>query len=358
MGTLSRAAAVRRELPASWHIPYAAHLAPEVIVTRAGDYVQTLRLAGASFESADDETLNNYHERLNVTWRNIASPNVALWVHLIRRREVPRAVPVQGTAFADRLARRYQERLAGETLMVNEVYLTLLFRPVTGVAPSVVSRLVSGHQAGSGERERTSALESCAKLRETVLASLARYEPEVLGVYLHGGRRYSSLLEFFALLVNGESQRVPLPRAPIANLLATTRLLFGSEVIEYRLPTCTRFGAVLGIKEYPTPTVVGMLNGLLSAPFPFVLTQSFTFLTKATGQGLSAFFTLVGTHGLHVSVGLIWLIVMLLQVKTLGFRPMVTRRFYCFGLFWHALDIVWIGVFTIVYLGANSGHAG
>ena len=286
MGTLSRAAAVRRELPASWHIPYAAHLSPEVVVTRAGDYVQTLKLAGASFESADDETLNNYHERLNVTWRNIASPNVALWVHVIRRREVPRAVPVEGTGFADALARRYQERLAGETLMVNEVYLTLLFRPVTGVAPSLVSRLVSGHQAGSGERERTSALESCAKLRETVLASFARYEPEVLGVYLHGGRRYSSLLEFFALLVNGEFQRVPLPRAPIANLLATTRLLFGSEVIEYRLPTCTRFGAVLGIKEYPTPTVVGMLNGLLSAPFPFVLTQSFTFLTKATGQGL------------------------------------------------------------------------
>ena len=286
MGTLSRAAAVRRELPASWHIPYAAHLAPEVVVTRAGDYVQTLRLAGASFESADDETLNNYHERLNVTWRNIASPNVALWVHLIRRREVPRAVPLEGTGFADALARRYQERLAGETLMVNELYLTLLFRPVTGVAPSLVSRLLSGHQAGSGERERTSALESCAKLRETVLASLARYEPEVLGVYLHGGRRYSSLLEFFALLVNGEFQRVPLPRGPIANVLVTTRLLFGSEVIEYRLPTCTRFGAVLGIKEYPTPTVVGMLNGLLSAPFPFVLTQSFTFLTKATGQGL------------------------------------------------------------------------
>jgi type IV secretion system protein VirB4 len=170
--------------------------------------------------------------------------------------------------------------------MVNELYLTLLFRPVTGVAPSLVSRLLSGQSAVGGPRERASALESCAKLRETVLASLARYEPEVLGVYLHGGRRYSSLLEFFALLVNGEFQRVPLPRAPIANLLATTRLLFGSEVIEYRLPTCTRFGAVLGIKEYPTPSVVGMLNGLLSAPFPFVLTQSFTFLTKATGQGL------------------------------------------------------------------------
>ena len=68
---------------------------------------------------------------------------------------------------------------------------------------------------------------------------------------------------------------------------------------------------------------------------------------------LSAFFTLVGTHGLHVTVGLAWLLVMLAQVATLGFHPMVRRRFFCFALFWHALDIVWIGVFTIVYLGAH-----
>jgi cytochrome o ubiquinol oxidase subunit 3 len=68
---------------------------------------------------------------------------------------------------------------------------------------------------------------------------------------------------------------------------------------------------------------------------------------------LSAFFTLVGTHGLHVTVGLFWLVVMTLQIGTLGFRPVVTQRFLCFGLFWHALDIVWIGVFTIVYLGAR-----
>jgi cytochrome o ubiquinol oxidase subunit 3 len=68
---------------------------------------------------------------------------------------------------------------------------------------------------------------------------------------------------------------------------------------------------------------------------------------------LSGFFTLVGTHGLHVSLGLVWLVVMLLQVVTLGFRPMVSRRFFCFALFWHALDIVWVGVFTIVYLGAK-----
>jgi cytochrome o ubiquinol oxidase subunit 3 len=69
---------------------------------------------------------------------------------------------------------------------------------------------------------------------------------------------------------------------------------------------------------------------------------------------LSAFFTLVGTHGLHVTSGLLWLVVMMAQVATLGFRPMVLRRLRAFAFFWHALDIVWIGVFTIVYLGAFS----
>jgi cytochrome o ubiquinol oxidase subunit 3 len=68
---------------------------------------------------------------------------------------------------------------------------------------------------------------------------------------------------------------------------------------------------------------------------------------------LSAFFTLVGTHGLHVTLGLCWLLVMMAQVATFGFHPIVMRRLFCFSLFWHALDIVWIGVFTIVYLGAH-----
>src|SRR6185312_2659383 len=149
-----RAAALRRELAASRHIPYAAHIANEVIATLSGDHVQTFKLSGASFESADDETLNNWHERLNVTWRNIASPNVSLWTHLVRRRDAPQVTPATGPGFADRLAGRYQARLATETLMVNEIYLTVLFRPITGAAPTLVSRFLSKCSAPSGRTER------------------------------------------------------------------------------------------------------------------------------------------------------------------------------------------------------------
>lgn len=65
---------------------------------------------------------------------------------------------------------------------------------------------------------------------------------------------------------------------------------------------------------------------------------------------LSAFFALVGCHGLHVTAGLLWLLTMMAQQFAFGFRANVLRRFYCFGLFWHALDIIWIGIFTVVYL--------
>ena len=65
---------------------------------------------------------------------------------------------------------------------------------------------------------------------------------------------------------------------------------------------------------------------------------------------LSAFFALVGCHGLHVTAGLIWLAVMMAQVRLKGFRPTVNRRLLCFALFWHALDIIWVGLFTVVYL--------
>jgi cytochrome o ubiquinol oxidase subunit 3 len=65
---------------------------------------------------------------------------------------------------------------------------------------------------------------------------------------------------------------------------------------------------------------------------------------------LSAFFTLVGCHGLHVASGLVWLVVMMAQVAVKGFRAAVQRRLACFALFWHALDIIWVGLFTIVYL--------
>jgi cytochrome o ubiquinol oxidase subunit 3 len=65
---------------------------------------------------------------------------------------------------------------------------------------------------------------------------------------------------------------------------------------------------------------------------------------------LSAFFALVGCHGLHVTLGMLWLTTMMAQVWAKGFRDDIVRRIACFALFWHALDIIWVSLFTVVYL--------
>jgi type IV secretion system protein VirB4 len=286
---LKHAAAMRREMSAAERIPYTAHVSPTVVATTFGDYVQVFRLAGASFETNDDAVLNNWHERLNLLWRNIASPGIALWSHIVRGPAMlDNRSDATGTPgdFARDLEARYTARLSGETLMVNEIYLAVLYRPVSGRAGSLLSRALVRSQGDSWRAELADAMDTCDKLAATLDASLTRYDPERLGCYQHESRWCSSLLEYLALLINGERQRVPLPSGPLNEALATTRLFFGAEIIEYRAPTATRVGAMLGIKEYPTPTVVGMYDGLLAAPFSFVLTQSFAFLTKAAGQAL------------------------------------------------------------------------
>jgi len=93
----------------------------------------------------------------------------------------------------------------------------------------------------------------------------------------------------------------------------------------------------------------------LGAAFLFIEASEFLgMMEKSAGPSrsafLSAFFALVGTHGAHVASGLIWLAYMVAQVAAKGLRPHVLRRLLCFSLFWHALDIVWIGVLTLVYL--------
>jgi type IV secretion system protein VirB4 len=281
-----RDALVRRETLSSSQIPYTAHLSEHVVRTKWGDYVQVFKVSGASFESADDGELNNWHERLAIALRNVASPNVALWTHVIRRRERSYPQGVFEQEFASALNERYKERISGERLMVNELYLSTVYRSTTGVVTNWTSKVLSRTTRDAVELDLRSGLEACEKLRQTLLASLDRYEIEPLALYEHEGQISSRILEFLGVLVNGEWQRMPLPRAPLNEVLGLSRPVFGVESIEYRRPTETQLGAMLGIKEYPTPTVTGMFHALLSAPFPLVLTQSFTFLTKASGQGL------------------------------------------------------------------------
>jgi cytochrome o ubiquinol oxidase subunit 3 len=115
-------------------------------------------------------------------------------------------------------------------------------------------------------------------------------------------------------------------------------------------------GALSAERRQPARFLVfAALTIVLGAAFLFIESTEFAgMVAKGAGPArsgfLSAFFTLVGTHGVHVTGGLIWLVYLVAQVMAKGLRAAVLRRLLCWSLFWHALDIVWVGVFTLVYL--------
>jgi cytochrome o ubiquinol oxidase subunit 3 len=98
-----------------------------------------------------------------------------------------------------------------------------------------------------------------------------------------------------------------------------------------------------------------LVTALLGAGFVGIELNEFAHLIgEGAGPGrsafLSSFFTLVGTHGLHVSCGIVWIFTMMIQVARHGLSVANRRRLTCLSMFWHFLDVVWIGVFTFVYL--------
>jgi cytochrome o ubiquinol oxidase subunit 3 len=135
----------------------------------------------------------------------------------------------------------------------------------------------------------------------------------------------------------------------LENVAAETALLLLSSF------TCGLASIAADVRSARWYQLAMAVTGLLGLGFLALEAREFADLV-ARGAGptrsafLSAFFTLVGCHGLHVSAGILWLLTMMAQVYAKGFRADICRRLLCFALFWHALDIIWVAIFSVVYL--------
>lgn len=135
---------------------------------------------------------------------------------------------------------------------------------------------------------------------------------------------------------------------------AETALLLASSF------ACGMAGIAMHVKSRVWFQIAMTVTALLGAGFlGFELKEFLHLIGEGNGPQrsafLSAFFALVGCHGLHVTIGLVWLSTMMAQVQAKGFRDEVVRRIGCFSLFWHALDIIWVALFTNVYLMGVAG---
>ncbi len=275
-----------RETPIGDRLPYAAHLDGHTIVTRDGMLCQFIHLAGLAFETVDTDDLNYRHAIRETMLRAIASPHFGIYHHILRR---PVTAVLPGTArdpFCAEVDAAWRARLAARQMFVNDLFLTIVRRPLqgrTGVLDSAASLFRPKDSRGAD----LTAQHDLDAATDAVLRSLAPYGARRMSVYDGPQGLYSEPVEFLSFLLNGELRPVLLPRGDLGQCLAARRVSFGVDAIDIKGATAAdrRFAAMLSIKDYPSSTTPGLLDNMLRLPHEMVVTQSFGFVDRTVALG-------------------------------------------------------------------------
>jgi type IV secretion system protein VirB4 len=273
----------RTERSAEKYLPYLGHVGPQAILLDNGSLMAMATVAGQPFELADHAARNARLRLLNTLYRNVADDNVALYTHLVRYLDVaPKALRQFRSGFAANLDSAYQTKVLSDRIYRNDQFITLIVRP----------RHLLGAGFGSTWarwRQRLPAVADglARELEDQWLAlsnGLEWFQPRRLGVYERDGVIFSEIAEALRLIITGRPMRVPVVSGHLGDSIYTDRVICGRRGVEIRAPDRSSFGTIFSFREYPAKTRSGMLNTLLSAPFPLVLAQSFCFVTRAQAQ--------------------------------------------------------------------------
>jgi len=289
------------DTPISEFIPLSTHVAPTVIKTTGGDFLLVWRLGGLPFVGREEWELEHRHNTFNRLLQTLRAPdftNVAFWVHDVRRRGRISTDSKFQQVFNQDLSDGYYASLSAQKLMQNELYVTMLYRPVAG-SKRFVEKSANAQVL---QEQQDQAVAKVIELAGNVEAVIKDYAPYRLGMYeAKNGIVFSETLEFFGYLLNRLEEPVPVLNAPVYNYLPVSRLTFSAKSGDYVVTTPTgvnHFGAILNVKEYAEGTYPGILNGLKYLNFEYVITHSFSPMGRQ-----DALKVLDRTKGMMVSSG-------------------------------------------------------
>jgi type IV secretion system protein VirB4 len=280
---LKHGGAMGKEVPCSIHIPYSRHIDETTIKTTNGVLIKVVRLEGFSFETADQKDVNRAQEKRNAMLYGMSDNRYALWTTLVRRRETRFPAGEFPEGFTKELNESYQQKVTGQSMFVNDLYLTIIRQAPSGKINKFADLLKTLSQTGDVEaqkRDEKEALRELEEVTDKVISNLAPYTPTVMGLKETGNGWVSEPLTFFSYLINGNIRPVLLPKQPINTYISSARPFFGKDALELKGISHRKLIGGLTIKEYSGSTRPSILNGLLTLPFEFVLTQSFQFKAR------------------------------------------------------------------------------
>ena len=286
--------AQNRELPE--FLPYVRFANDEGTIVKldTGAYMAVLKFDGLFFQTKDISELNVAHLNFQTLIRSLGSSEYAITTTIIRRRVEPELVDNFQSGFAKKLNQRYSENLKDRQLFTNDIYLTILKRPMQGKIGGVQSIFTTINDKLNAiftkdhlSIDKQIEIEACKELLDKAhmfKENLKSYGATILGNYVStndfGGKsKCNEILEMLVQLGNGAIKLpVSLPNAPLSETIATKEIKFGQKFLEFIGATKaqSKYAAIVSIREYSTFTSPGCLNQLLRIPHEFILSQSFS----------------------------------------------------------------------------------
>jgi len=273
----------RTERNAERYLPFVGHIGPQIIVLDSGALLAMAHLEGQPYELADDGERNARLRLLNAVYRNIADDNVAIHTHLVRHAATtPNSQRDFRSQFGAALDAAYRKVILENQLYRNDYFLSLVVSPRGPLGSRLAKKL---SKRGQGSADVADGLARELEDQWFILQNgLADFRVRRLGVYEYEGIVFSEIAEALRLIIAGRHLRVPVVSGHLGDSIYTDRVICGRRGVEIRAPDRSIFGTIFSFREYPARTKPGMLNTLLSAPFPLVLAQSFAFVTRAQAQ--------------------------------------------------------------------------
>ena len=283
----ARNQAAKRETAAGTHLPYLAQIDDHTVLTREGHLLHVIALTGLPFETIGRAELEARLAVRDAMFQAIGSSRFALCHHVVRREVAARIEGAFGDDFSAELDDRWNALLASRRLYVNDLYLTLVVRPLSGRAgwAERMLGLFTGATPPTGD-DHAADRRLLGQASEQLMAALEAYQPRLLTAYDAAAGLASEQLEFFGQLYNATENPALLPLGDLGHGVARRTVAFGADAAELG-PVDGRpaeFAAILSVKDYPAVTTAGMLDDIYRLPFAMVVTQSFAFVDRGIAQ--------------------------------------------------------------------------
>lgn len=318
----------KKEPSALKYLPYSYHVTPHIISTTKGEYISVFRLRGRTHDCASNAEMVKWHTDLNYMIKAIGSERVKFWSHTHHREVNNYPESDYRLTFPAYFDDYYRELFSDVPLMVNDLYFSVVYNPLGDTTQKLLSRFEKASESDQKEM-MTDAINTLEEICDQIINTLKPYGITRLGYYYRDKRgniinepkqeevdadlaidpddildeaithtseiaatndvvyhTFSSALEWFSYLVNGEWSPVPVCRERIGEYLATSRVtssLWG-DGIQIRQTDETRYSSGVEVRDYDTDTEPGQINILMEAPFEFILTQTFCCMSQPSAR--------------------------------------------------------------------------